>query len=211
MPIQLDKEYPLIYSQEIDEEYNENYVGGTLNKTIEEKGDAVELRACPSSLTVAANYENIKKELRAAALEYNNLSNIIQTNTKKWVGKYFIREGYPCILDSLSMIQTKPIKTYYKVISAQMENEYRVGVFCFEEYPIFNLKSKLRKNYITEDLLFKKGSLKSFWVDTIMIKTLEKTVKEISKEEWERAFDKHCKCLKNMEFKDENEKERYKN
>ena len=124
-----------------------------------------------------------------------------------FINKYYKREIDTYILD-------QRVTKYYKVISPFASNTYRVSMLSFPSVPkmslltSFSLASGLNK-------LDGKIDLDSFKVEDVWVRTtrnpdntnasLFSHFKEISKEEWEEAFDNHCKVLKDLRHKYENE------
>jgi len=103
------------------------------------------------------------------------------------------------------------IYKYYKCISEYANNECRASFLIFKTLPIVDITKILSKSGYTIDHY--KVDLYSFYIDDILVnggfyaseEWREMQKGEITKEEWEQAFDVHCKALKKVGDKSEKE------
>lgn len=116
---------------------------------------------------------------------------------RQFVGKCYRRE-----VES-TWFKTKTVY-YYKCISEYGKNELCASFLRFPEEPYLHISHNATKKYSTYI-----ADLFTFSLDDIMVSGtteilnfLDNTMKEISEEEWNLAFDKHCKLLKELRDSD---------
>ena len=102
----------------------------------------------------------------------------------------------------------KKIIYYYKCVSEYGDNELRVSFLQFPEEPDLYISNDNLKKYSTYRVDLFTFSLGDIMVNgTESLNFLNNTMEEISEEEWNLAFDKHCKLLKEIGNKNyENDK-----
>ena len=97
----------------------------------------------------------------------------------------------------------KFIYKYVKIINVRSINVYKVSALTFPEKPLYSFEPNMFRYASCDDELTGLFDLYSFKIENLMIddKILNNfNCKEISEQEWEEAFDKHCELLKNMTF-----------
>lgn len=101
------------------------------------------------------------------------------------------------------------IYKYYKCISEYANNKCRASFLIFKSLPVVSIEKILSKSSYTIDHY--KVDLYSFYIDDILVdgsfyalqEWREMQRGEITKEEWEEAFNIHCKALKKIGDKSE--------
>lgn len=103
------------------------------------------------------------------------------------------------------------IYKYYKCISEYANNECRASFLIFKSLPVVNIERFFSKSGYPID--FYKVDLYSFYIDDILVngsfyalqEWREMQRGEITRKEWEQAFNIHCKALKKIGDKSEKE------
>ena len=138
---------------------------------------------------------------------HNQTLQIMEENTQAYSGKTYRRViNFNSVnLDDINLNRdiAKRIVRYYKIVSGYSENEFRVECLVFDEEPIAELKERWyeRRGYQGNfDWTFSK-----LHTESVMIKNIKKSYgfEEISNEEWEEAFDRYCKKVKELKWEKE--------
>lgn len=150
-----------------------------------------------------------EQELYALEIEIKNLRN------EKIKENYLstLEEYRNTLLGRCFKVKEKEdgIYKYYKCISEYANNECRVSFLIFKSLPVVSIETILSKSSYTYDHY--KVDLYSFYIDDILVngsfyalqEWREMQRGEITRKEWEQAFNIHCKALKKIG--DKNEKE----
>lgn len=150
-----------------------------------------------------------EQELYALEIEIKNLRN------EKIKENYLstLEEYRNTLLGRCFKVKEKEdgIYKYYKCISEYANNKYKVNFLIFKSLPVVNIERFFSKSGYPIDCY--KVDLYSFYVDDILVdgsfyalqEWREMQRGEITKEEWEEAFDIHCKALKKIGDKSEKE------
>lgn len=96
----------------------------------------------------------------------------------------------------------KFIHKYIKIINVRSTNMYRISALTFPEKPLYSFEPNLFRYASCDDELTGTFDFYSFKIENLIIEKLFKNpnYKEISEQEWEEAFDRHCELLKDMNF-----------
>ncbi len=96
----------------------------------------------------------------------------------------------------------KFIYKYVKIINVRANNIYRISTLTFPEKPLYSFTPHLFRHVCYDDGLVGTFDLYSFSIEDLMIDKIlnNPNCKEISEQEWEEAFDRHCELLKDMNF-----------
>ena len=101
---------------------------------------------------------------------------------------------------------------YYKIISPFSPSEFQVSVFQFPKKPSYTFEHQMHLHRHYGDLINGKFELLSFEINTRPIKFFSyKNMKRITEEEYNTAFDEHCKFLKKINYEIEAKYEKNKN
>ena len=137
---------------------------------------------------------------------HKNIMDTVESH-KKYVGKCYILKGYSSHNDMLTGKKPNANK-YFKIISERATNEYHMTALTFPENPEYTFNPHLHKMYFPGDGFCGKITLSGIDVEDVgfFCNDLQHggqkidQFEEISLEEYNEAFDKFYKQLKELQI-----------